>query len=352
MEANNIAITVIVPVYNVERYLDTSVQSLLGQTLKEIEIILVDDCSPDGSGAICDRYAQQYPNVSVIHKAVNEGLGLARNTGLEVARGEYVTFLDSDDFVDPDTYQRAYELAKREDLDMARFRFCRFDDEGRTSGLDLSQQPPVLFAGREKMKRIALEILERPANELVQCPWDLGSAWGGIYRRNLLESADVKFQSERKAMNEDVLFNFMFLQHAERIGMLTQTLHHYRMNANGLSRKLDMNRLKRGEQFAQLMSKLMEELGYTDKDKMHVMGYYVAMMRVCVMDVFQSALPLEKKKFWFRENVSSPYCQRVCSTYPSERLLLKHRVIHQAIKHGHFWAAYLIVYLYKKVLRR
>lgn len=350
METSNIAITVIVPVYNVERYLDECMQSLLGQTLKSMEIILVDDCSPDGSGAICDRYAQQYPNVRVIHKAVNEGPGFARNTGLESARGDYVAFLDADDIVEPDTYRKAYEFAKREDLDMARFRFCRFDDEGHTTGLDLREQAPVLFSGNDNIKRFALEILERPADEPVLCPYDLGSAWGGIYRASMLKVADVKFPRER--MHEDVLFNFKLLQHAQRLGAMNQTLYHYRINTSSLSRRLDLTRLKRSEQFVRLMIKLMNELGYPATDEIYAMGYYVGMLRVCVMDVMQSNLPMAEKKRWFRENVKAAYCQHVCSTYPTQRLQLKHRVLHEAIRHGHFWATYLIVILYKKVLRR
>ena len=110
-------VSVIVPVYNVEKYLDRCMQSLLNQTLKDIEIIMVDDGSPDNCPKMCDDYAKQDSRVKVIHKK-NAGLGLARNSGLEVATGEYVAFVDSDDFTDVDAYRSLYENAQKRNADV------------------------------------------------------------------------------------------------------------------------------------------------------------------------------------------------------------------------------------------
>ena len=97
-------VSIIIPVYNVEKYLDKCIQSAINQTLQDIEIILVDDESPDNCPQMCDDYAKRDGRIKVVHKK-NGGLGFARNSGLEIATGEYVTFLDSDDFVDLDTYE-------------------------------------------------------------------------------------------------------------------------------------------------------------------------------------------------------------------------------------------------------
>ena len=96
-------VSIIVPVYNVEKYLVRCMESLLNQTLKEIEIILVDDGSPDNCPQMCDEYARRDSRVKVIHKS-NAGLGYARNSGLDVAVGEYIAFVDSDDYVDTSMY--------------------------------------------------------------------------------------------------------------------------------------------------------------------------------------------------------------------------------------------------------
>ncbi|MGI6011840.1 MAG: glycosyltransferase [Ruminococcus sp.] len=115
---DKVKVSVIIPVYQVEKYLERAVDSVLAQTLRELEIILVDDGSEDASGLICDRYGEEYPQmVRVIHKK-NEGLGMARNTGVQAARGEYVAFLDSDDTVEADMYREMYEKAAKEQYDM------------------------------------------------------------------------------------------------------------------------------------------------------------------------------------------------------------------------------------------
>lgn len=117
----HIKVSVIIPVYNVENYLEKAVDSVLAQTLKDLEIILVDDGSSDASGKICDTYVQNAPDkIRVIHKK-NDGLGMARNSGIELAKGEYIAFLDSDDEVHADMYKAMYEKAKEEDFDMV---FC------------------------------------------------------------------------------------------------------------------------------------------------------------------------------------------------------------------------------------
>lgn len=133
-DQNEIKVSVIIPVYQVENYLERAVDSVLAQTLEEKEIILVDDGSEDASPGICDRYAQQYPGlIHVIHKQ-NEGLGMARNTGLDIAKGEYVAFLDSDDTVEPEMYGAMYAKAVAEDDDivMCDVRII-YVEEGRSS---------------------------------------------------------------------------------------------------------------------------------------------------------------------------------------------------------------------------
>ena len=125
---SEIKVSVIVPVYNVEKYLEECVDSLIGQTLKEIEILLIDDGSTDSSGDICDRYAQQYDNIHVIHKE-NEGQGKARNIGLLRVHGKYVYYMDSDDLLEKDSLHFLYDEAERKQLDVILFSAECFSDE-------------------------------------------------------------------------------------------------------------------------------------------------------------------------------------------------------------------------------
>lgn len=114
----NAKISVIIPVYNVEEYLERCVDSVLAQTFTDIEVILVDDGSTDNSGKICDEYAEKDPRISVIHKE-NGGLSDARNSGIEAANGKYIGFVDSDDYIDTDMYEFLYGIAQKENADVA-----------------------------------------------------------------------------------------------------------------------------------------------------------------------------------------------------------------------------------------
>ena len=111
------AVSVVIPVYNVEAYLPACLDSVLGQTLSDIEVICIDDCSPDGSGAICDRYAAEDPRVRVLHLPENHMQGYGRNRGLEMAGGKYVYFLDSDDMIEQDALERASRICDESALD-------------------------------------------------------------------------------------------------------------------------------------------------------------------------------------------------------------------------------------------
>ncbi|MBQ8572727.1 MAG: glycosyltransferase [Ruminococcus sp.] len=141
-------VTIVVPIYKVEEYLDRCVKSLLVQTYTNLEIILVDDGSPDKCPQLCDDYARQYNNISVVHKK-NGGLASARNAGLKVATGKYIFFVDSDDWIDPNTIEDLYAIAEKKNVDFVRFRpmyagwpnhadgdLCDFGTEkGMTEGL-------------------------------------------------------------------------------------------------------------------------------------------------------------------------------------------------------------------------
>lgn len=114
-------VSVIIPVYNVERYLPACLDSVLGQTLRDLEVICVDDCSPDRCGEILDGYAKSDDRVQIIHLQENRRQGFARNRGMERARGKYLYFLDSDDTIEPETLEELYELAEKENLDAVFF---------------------------------------------------------------------------------------------------------------------------------------------------------------------------------------------------------------------------------------
>lgn len=150
-------ISVIVPVYNVEKYLDRCMQNLLNQTLQDIEIILVDDESPDNAPKMCDNYAQSDSRVHVIHKK-NQGLGLARNSGLAIAKGEFVAFVDSDDYIDLNTFEWLYNQSLKNSFDAIFYRFKQFSDV-KDVKIEYPRDTVKAYVGKEETQLLAMEMI-------------------------------------------------------------------------------------------------------------------------------------------------------------------------------------------------
>lgn len=195
-------VSVIVPVYNVEKYLEKGLESLAKQTLKDIEIIIVNDGSPDNSQEIIDKYVKKYPTMKGYIKE-NGGLSDARNYGMKYATGEYIAFMDSDDYVSPETYEEMYNKAKEKDFDMV------------VCGLNyvypdhLMEVGPGIPADTLDIKKTFINIY--PA------------AWNKLYKKELLK--DIGFK--KGVWFEDVEFIYRLLPRIKSIGVVNKPFIQY-----------------------------------------------------------------------------------------------------------------------------
>lgn len=203
-------ISVIVPVYKVEEYLAKCVDSLLNQTYDNLEIILVDDGSPDNCGAICDDYAHRESRVRVVHKE-NGGLSSARNAGIDVARGEYLGFVDSDDWLEPQTYEWLLDMALKENVKLV----CagRYDCSSWTGSrsVGLCPQKREVISGEELTKRIFL--------------WDNvdSAAWDKLYHASLFR----QIRYPLGVVSEDLPTTYRLALDAGQVGMLDKPVYNY-----------------------------------------------------------------------------------------------------------------------------
>lgn len=228
----DVKVSIIVPTYNVEEYLDRAVESMLKQTLKEIEIILVDDGSPDGCGAMCDAYAEKYPNISVVHKK-NGGLSSARNAGMKVACGEYIGFVDPDDYIAPEMFEKLYNSAV---LNNADFVGCGYQfkwSNGDTD--DVHSNLPTGAYGRDVIvDRLAVRLFGDEADLYKRDT--LGYAWMNIYRGETIRKNGLKFCSERKYYHEDEVFLLDFMFYAQTAAFVDEPLYMYCVREGSLIR--------------------------------------------------------------------------------------------------------------------
>ncbi len=217
---SNQIISIIVPVYKVEKYLNRCVDSILKQTYSKIEVILVDDGSPDRCPQMCDEWKKRDFRVKVIHK-VNGGLSSARNEGLKIANGEFIAFVDSDDWIDPEMYEYLYRLLKlRPECQIAQCEICEERKVKKGNKVEQPKEEINLF-DKKKMLDYFFRINGEKSNSGV---------WNKLIRREILE--DFTFV---ETLNEDVEATYDFFNRADNMISSNRKLYHYQINLEGIT---------------------------------------------------------------------------------------------------------------------
>lgn len=224
MNMNSELISVIVPIYNVEKYLRRCIDSIINQTYKNLEIILVDDESPDNSGKICDEYAAIDSRIVVIHQK-NKGLSGARNSGIDIAKGEYIAFVDSDDYIDEKMYETLMHDLKHNNAKMSICgRYYEFEDGRRLQRYKIEDKIKVYNS-----KDAIVEMNNYSSFDM--------SAWDKLYHRSLWE--DIRYPEGK--LSEDFFVIFKLLDKAETVVFNPTPLYFYIQRQNSISRNKKIN---------------------------------------------------------------------------------------------------------------
>lgn len=221
-------ISIIVPVYNVELYLAECVESLINQTYKDIEIILIDDGSTDTSGQICDEYGKKDDRIKVYH-IKNSGPSVARNYGLEKSLGSYVMFVDSDDWIKQDTLKKCYELIKVNDSDIVVFNLCNFDEEG-ISEIHLFNSELRNFQKSEIDYLENIILTYSAENE-----GDISAIAGPCCKLMKKRKLDKCFFPKELTIGEDTCFILQVLENVKKVTYIDDVLYCRRMLSTSLS---------------------------------------------------------------------------------------------------------------------
>ncbi len=213
----SVSISVLVPVYNVEDNLDRCMQSILNQTFKDFEVIMVDDGSTDSSPQICDRYAEQYDFIKVIHKE-NEGLGPTRDRGVREASGEYVYHCDSDDWLKEDLLEKAYAAIKKADADVCIFGYDIFNEaNGELKPFGSVRLPDGVFTAHEEITKL---FADNYSNDFVVL-----SAWNRLYKRSFIIDNELWFPALRRS--QDVAYSVLLFDKITKLVTLSDAYYCY-----------------------------------------------------------------------------------------------------------------------------
>lgn len=218
-------VSVIVPVYNVpEKYLRKCIESLMNQTMQEIEIIIVDDGSKDNSGEVCDMYAEKDKRVKVIHKE-NGGLAAARNTGFQAAIGEYITFVDGDDWLSVEACEVTYETAKENNITVVLWGASK-EYEHKSIPYAYTLRDNRIYVGDE---------CEKLQSKLLDFQSNIATAYAKLFKRSYLIENNILHNAELRQGAEGLEFNLRAFDKLNNAQFINNNLYHYRFNENSIS---------------------------------------------------------------------------------------------------------------------
>lgn len=219
-------VSVIIPVYNVEAYLPRCLDTVLAQSYKNMQIILVNDGTKDSSGEIIKEYQQKDSRILVVEKE-NGGLSSARNAGLAYATGEYCFFLDSDDYIEADLLEKAVGAMKLHKADMVVFDYRKFYEDGREdapfgicSGID------EITSDQKRLKFLSVNYYHYHLSYEV---------WNKLYRMDIIRQHQIQFENNYVVFAEDLCFNSYYLMYAKKIVRISDCLHHYLIRSSSIT---------------------------------------------------------------------------------------------------------------------
>lgn len=316
----NPKVSIVVPCYGVEKYLDRCMKTLVNQSLRDIEIILVDDVSSDRVPQMCDEWAKKDARIKVIHKTKNEGLGLARNTGLEIATGEYVAFVDSDDFVDVKMYDTLYRKATETNAD-AVYCNCMFykDEKHQRPRMDVTQE--TVFEGRKEVDDFLLDVVG-PKPECSHDVKYMMSVWHAIFRKELFDKHNIRFVSERQLISEDLVFDIDYLYHCNKVVYLPEAFYYYCDNGASLSRKVNKTRYERNKQF---LVAIEEKLSAIYPRERYILHFQRQQIHRLISSISQS-IKIPELELTIKSIINDNAWRDLWQTYPFRRMNWQHRL--------------------------
>ena len=345
----NPKVSIIVPVYNAEKYIERCVNSLKNQTLKDIEIILVDDSSTDASLEICNQMAINDSRLKVIHKE-NEGAGLARNAALFIASGEYIGFVDSDDFVEFNMFETLYDKAVMysSDLVMSGVIFVdgnMFSEKGECIRKTYFEKD-THFDTEEALKKLRMGIVGSLPEDADDSKYGM-SIWKNLFKLELIKKNNLMFQSEREIYSEDALFMIDYISCIKKATGISDAFYNYLRNEDSISKSYKKDRFEKSLAFMNEVEKRFKKDIKADEYRVYTDRFWQAMCRVLCSQEIMYAQDNDIKYSALKERLkmicTDSRTLNALKKYPIWKLPLKQGVFAFGVKHKLYFLLKLLV---------
>ncbi len=305
-------ISVIIPVYNVESYLRECLDSIVGQSYKKLEIILVDDGSTDSSGDICDEYARNDERIKVIHQS-NHGLPYTRNVGMDEASGDWIAFPDADDWLEQDAFSKLVSAIKGDaaDADIIVYGVCReYRKESKRTGLGV----PTGMINDELLDACRVAPFFKLIYHGKIIKFTIYAAWNKLYRREFLQSAGLRFRPEVKK-GEDAVFSADMLNDAQRIYYIDDVLYHHRIISSSWDNRYRPDMVEQVRLQHAALEEIIDRRGLSDRVRAmfqcRTSTRLYTCMRQCLFHPDNPHTPKERMQEFIKEANSEPFASAI-----------------------------------------
>lgn len=322
-------VSIIVPIYNVEKYLDRCVQSIINQTYGNIQIILVDDGSPDKCPEMCDIYADMDSRVTVIHKE-NGGLGYARNSGMEKAIGDYIVFVDSDDYIPNDYVETLVESIEKYNVDVCISGYNKVKPDGTISYSVVYDSQ--LYDGNVKEMLLPRIFGSRPKmNDSIH-----PSVCGLIYKLDSIKLNGMKFMSERDIVSEDLVFEIELFSRVNSVMTISKSMYNYCDNENTLSSTFNIIKLEKQEQLYEYICKKIAEKKLPQEVKVRFQKLFMIYIKEDIRMVSEMNMGRKEKNMLIKKIVESNTVRNILDEYPVREMALSKRIYMLLVKYKRY----------------
>ena len=336
-------ISVIVPVYNVKRYLRRCVDSIINQTYRNLQIILVDDGSKDSSGDICDEYASKDKRIIVIHKA-NGGLGSARNAGIEKAIGKYLTFVDGDDSIERNHIESLYLCLKEKNADTCLGGHTKVHKTRKEKHINVCAGRE--YEGDEVKNNILVRMLGKLPNGSDYIEMSVCMV---LFSTEIIKKYDLKFHSEREFISEDLIFDFDYYPLSSRTVVSTDVGYHYYDNEDSLTTKYNPERFNQQKIMTQEVIRRAKNCGIYYIGEQRILNTFLSITRYCIkLEVKQNINQKNIVRKRINEICFDSYVCQCMNRFDRKSVAVKSKIVNSMIFHHNTTALILTMWLKNK----
>lgn len=347
----NPLISIIVPVYNVEKYLEKCLDALIGQTLKNIEIICVNDGSTDNCGEILNKYSQRDSRIIIVNQE-NQGLSAARNTGMRYVSGKYIMFVDSDDWIETETCETVFNTAESFNADLVFWSYTREYGDSSKDKLMFWEDEEV-FEEEQVKNQLHRRICGLLGDELAHPDYAnaLETAWGKLYLAERLLKNGISFVDTKEIGTEDALFNLYALGYIKKAVYIKKCFNHYRKdNDTSLTKTYKQNLYAQWQHLFDLMQEYIAENNFTS-DYQSALNNRIALSIVGLgLNIMSCDCSAVKKIKMIKEIIKSERYKKaykdLCFTY----FPVHWKLFYGFAKHGNAAGVYILLKAIKMII--